>query len=116
MYLKFHVAVYFKQCLLQNNATLNTSRCFSQFCALLLFLKILFFLNRVCFIFFLLIDLQLSDLESSLLNLSDPQLNNVQLVLDDYDKKVSSTLKRYFLGNCKNRKNIGQRKRKNIKQ
>ena len=32
--------------------------------------------------------LQLPDLESSLLNLSDPQLNNIQQVLDDYDKKV----------------------------
>lgn len=39
-------------------------------------------------VIFLLFDLQLSDLESSLLNLSDPQLNNVQQVLDDYDKKV----------------------------
>lgn len=43
---------------------------------------------------FSLFDLQLSDLESSLLNLSDPQLNDVQNVLDDYDKKVLG----YFFG------------------
>jgi len=37
---------------------------------------------------FSVIHLQLSDLESSLLNLSDPQLKNVQHMLDDFDKKV----------------------------
>lgn len=55
---------------------------------------------------FSLFDLQLSDLKSSLLNLSDPQLNDVQNVLDDYDKKVLG----YFFWNCKNQKK-GQRER-----
>ena len=31
---------------------------------------------------------KLADLESSLLSLADPQLNSVQDVLNDYDKKV----------------------------
>ncbi|XP_020624992.1 3-hydroxyisobutyryl-CoA hydrolase, mitochondrial-like [Orbicella faveolata] len=40
---------------------------------------------------------KLSDLESSLLNLSDPQLNDVQNVLDDYDKKCSEGQKEFVL-------------------
>lgn len=40
---------------------------------------------------------KLSDLESSLLNLSNPQLNNVQQVLDDYDKKCSEGQKEFVL-------------------
>ena len=61
--------------------------------------RLICFPKRSFWIFFDLFDeagyifpLQLSDLESSLLNLSDPQLNNVQQVLDDYDKKVLGEL------------------------
>lgn len=59
--------------------------------------------------FFPLFHLQLSDLELSLLNLSDPQLNNVQQVLDDYDKKVLGD----FLVYCKNKKR--NRSKNNVK-
>jgi len=54
---------------------------------------------------FSLFDLQLSDLESSLLNLSDPQLNDVQNVLDDYDKKVLG----YFFGIVRTKKKVKEK-------
>jgi len=54
---------------------------------------------------FSLFDLQLSDLESSLLNLSDPQLNDVQNVLDDYDKKVLG----YFFGIARTKKKVKEK-------
>lgn len=56
------------------------------FCSVLF--KLVYLFDKIALPFFSLFHLKLTDLESALLKLTDPQMNSVQEVLDDYDKTV----------------------------